>query len=215
MRSKEREAQHESQIIILLIIGFIISYCIHAPIIPPPLIMYIAASFMLYEQDSLKGKTQLIQNYLMPYNGLISASVCFIIWSIINIFCMSFANKNEVIQLLIKDNDNNQIHTNNKTGIKKIPFMEISMIYCKIFCPFQLKYISDCENFYIVYCCYVMCGLCYLWIVGGVSICLFKYPWINFFFIIILFVWGSIQGFRLFLANLDQEIKGKARKKKS
>lgn len=134
---------------------------------------------------------------LMPYFGLISASFYFIIWSIINIL---------LIRLFKKKNINN---------INNIPFIKISKTYTKIFCPLYLKNINIETKFYNIYVNFIIINLFYLWIVGGISIFLFKFKWICFFYIIGLFIFGSIQGFRLFLINLDKEINAQNIKKKS
>ena len=137
-------------------------------------------------------------NYsLMPYFGLISASFYFLVWSVINIL---------LIKLLKKNKDNKEI---------QVPFIKISKIYTKIFCPLYLKKINVEKDFYNIYLNYIIFRLFYLWIVGGISIFLFQFKWICFFYVIGLFIFGCIQGFRLFLVNLDQEIKAQNFKKKS
>eukprot|EP01084_Bolivina_argentea_P134434 237132_1 len=81
----------------------------------PPLIMYIVANFMLYDEEALQDKTELIENYLMQYIGLIYASAFYLMWALINVACM-------IAFKASKANKGNNCNTT-------IPFVQMSRIY--------------------------------------------------------------------------------------
>lgn len=276
LSKKERENKQESQIVILLIFAYLISYYVHSQIIPYLHLMFFPFLFCVEIFNYIKSGKKLylfdfpifihliILIYLLffkqnqylfslcwilsigycsplvflwknivyldlnhffsfyinyspsliiyiisnddkinfnllwsPYLGLLFASIYYMIWSIINIFLIKIL-KPETLK------------------IEQIPFMKMSKVCTKIFCASQLKYFNDNKPIdFNIYFLYTIIGLFYLWTFAGISMFLYQYKWICFFYIIASFIFCSVQGFRLFLANLQREIDTKNAKKKS